>query len=185
MRTTALACVVVSLSLSLASPSHNIILIEPKVTRQQIWSVRFSHDAREVVAGARSGLVLVYDVEAQRTTLRVRAHQDDTNAVAFASASDSNLLVSGSDDCFVKVWDRRSLDGERPSGVCVGHTEGVTFVSVKGDGRYILSNGKDQGMKLWECVRVLPSSVSSFSLLIDDGRASLEQPPDDDGRARL
>ncbi|GAA5923660.1 hypothetical protein JCM3775_000463 [Rhodotorula graminis] len=115
-----------------------------------IWSVRFSHDAREVVAGARSGLVLVYDVEAQRTTLRVRAHQDDTNAVAFASASDSNLLVSGSDDCFVKVWDRRSLDGERPSGICVGHTEGVTFVAPKGDGRYILSNGKDQGMKLWD-----------------------------------
>ncbi|GAA6054137.1 hypothetical protein JCM3770_003214 [Rhodotorula araucariae] len=115
-----------------------------------IWSVRFSHDAREIVAGARSGLVLVYDVEAQRTTLRVRAHQDDTNAVAFASASDSNLLVSGSDDCFVKVWDRRSLDGERPSGTCVGHTEGVTFVAPKGDGRYILSNGKDQGMKLWD-----------------------------------
>ncbi|BGP47242.1 hypothetical protein JCM10450v2_003094 [Rhodotorula kratochvilovae] len=131
-----------------------------------IWSVRFSHDAREIVAGARSGLVLVYDVEAQRTTLRVRAHQDDTNAVAFASASDSNLLVSGSDDCFVKVWDRRSLDGERPSGTCVGHTEGVTFVAPKGDGRYILSNGKDQGMKLWD-LRMMTSNSDFERLRLD------------------
>jgi len=143
--------------------------------RPQIWSVRFSHDAREVVAGARSGLVLVYDVEAQRTTLRVRAHQDDTNAVAFASASDSNLLVSGSDDCFVKVWDRRSLDGERPSGICVGHTEGVTFVAPKGDGRYILSNGKDQGMKLWECV---PPLLSHLLIRLHRGRpADARFPP--------
>lgn len=115
-----------------------------------IWSLRFSHDAREIVAGASDGQIFVYDVESRRTVLRVLAHQDDVNAVAFGSASDSNLLLSGSDDSFVKVWDRRSLDGEKPSGTCVGHTEGVTFVEPKGDGRYILSNGKDQAAKLFE-----------------------------------
>lgn len=51
---------------------------------------------------------------------------------------------------FVKVWDRRSLSGERASGTLVGHTEGITFVAPKGDGRYCLSNGKDQAMKLWD-----------------------------------
>ncbi len=115
-----------------------------------IWSLRFSHDAREVVAGASDGQIFVYDVESRRTVLRVLAHQDDVNAVAFGSASDSNLLLSGSDDSFVKVWDRRSLDGQKPSGTCVGHTEGVTFVEPKGDGRYLLSNGKDQAAKLFE-----------------------------------
>jgi len=63
-------------------------------------------------------------------------------------AASSNVLVSGSDDNYLKVWDRRSL-GEggsftKPSGVLVGHTEGVTFVAPKGDGRFVISNGKDQ-----------------------------------------
>ena len=47
--------------------------------------------------------------------------------------------------------DRRSLGAsQKPSGVLVGHTEGITYVSAKGDGRYILSNGKDQAMRLWD-----------------------------------
>jgi hypothetical protein len=38
--------------------------------------------------------------------------------------------------------DRRSLGGSRkPAGVLVGHTEGITNVSAKGDGRYVISNG--------------------------------------------
>lgn len=32
----------------------------------------------------------------------------------------------------------------------VGHTEGVTYVEGKGDGRYVLSNAKDQGAKMWD-----------------------------------
>ena len=47
--------------------------------------------------------------------------------------------------------DRRSLGSSpKPSGVLVGHTEGLTYVSAKGDGRYIISNGKDQAMRLWD-----------------------------------
>ncbi|GAA6041985.1 hypothetical protein JCM8097_009131 [Rhodosporidiobolus ruineniae] len=131
-----------------------------------IWSLRFSHDAREVVAGASDGQLLLYDVSSRRTILRVNAHQDDVNAVAFGSASDNNLLLSGSDDSFVKVWDRRSLSGERPSGTLVGHTEGISFVEGKGDGRYVISNGKDQGTKLWD-LRMMTSDADFNRLRLD------------------
>ncbi|GAA5944429.1 uncharacterized protein JCM15063_000952 [Sporobolomyces koalae] len=131
-----------------------------------IWSLRFSHDTREIVAGASDGQLMVYDIESKKTILRVNAHRDDVNAVAFGSDSDSNLLLSGSDDCFVKVWDRRSLSGERPSGVLVGHTEGITWVSPKGDGRYCITNGKDQAMKLWD-LRMMTSDEEFDRLRLD------------------
>ena len=38
----------------------------------------------------------------------------------------------------------------KPSGVLIGHTEGITYVSAKGDGRYVISNGKDQILRLWD-----------------------------------
>lgn len=118
--------------------------------RSGIWSIRFSGDSREIVAGAHFGDIYVYDIEARRRVLRVEGHRDDVNAVAFADSASSNVLISGSDDSYVKVWDRRSLGGGKPAGVLAGHTEGVTYVSPKGDGRYCISNGKDQSLKLWD-----------------------------------
>ncbi|KAJ1027841.1 hypothetical protein NDA13_003294 [Ustilago tritici] len=123
-----------------------------------IWSIRFSGDSREIVAGAHFGDIYVYDIEARRRVLRVEGHSDDVNAVAFADAASSNVLISGSDDSFVKVWDRRSLSGGKPAGVLMGHTEGVTYVSPKGDGRYCISNGKDQSCRLWD-LRMMHSSA--------------------------
>lgn len=95
--------------------------------------------------------------------LRVEGHSDDVNGVAFADAASSNVLISGSDDSFVKVWDRRSLSGGKPAGVLTGHTQGVTYVSPKGDGRYCISNGKDQSCKLWD-LRMMHSSAKFDSM---------------------
>lgn len=67
---------------------------------------------------------------------------------------------------FVMVRDRRSLGAsQKPSGVLVGHTEGITYVSAKGDGRYVISNGKDQALRLWD-LRKMRSS-QEFELIKD------------------
>lgn len=50
------------------------------------------------------------------------AHDDEINTVCWANRETSNLLYTGSDDSFVKVWDRRALGGSRrPAGVFIGH----------------------------------------------------------------
>ncbi|KXS15327.1 WD40 repeat-like protein [Gonapodya prolifera JEL478] len=118
-----------------------------------LWSVRFSADARELVAGASDGNIFVYDIERKEVLLRIDGHDEDVNAVCFADES-TNVLFSGSDDSFVKVWDRRSLRSNRPSGVLMGHTEGITYVDTKGDGRYLLSTAKDQTSKLFDVRRM-------------------------------
>ena len=77
------------------------------------------------------------------------------NAVCFGDQSSPHLLYSGSDDATLKVWDRRSLGNQRAAGVFLGHTEGLTYIDSKGDGRYVLSNGKDQTMKLWDLRKMI------------------------------
>ena len=53
------------------------------------------------------------------------------------------------------------MGDSREAGVFMGHTEGLTYVDSKGDGRYVLSNGKDQTMKLWDLRKMMSTEKSS------------------------
>lgn len=55
------------------------------------------------------------------------------------------------------------MGDSREAGVFIGHTEGLTYVDSKGDGRYVLSNGKDQTMKLWDLRKMM--GTEKFSRL--------------------
>ncbi|KID72419.1 WD repeat protein, partial [Metarhizium brunneum ARSEF 3297] len=123
-----------------------------------IWSIRFSGDGRELVAGTSSNSLVVYDIESRQVLHHVDGHDDHVNAVCFADKSSPHVLYSGSDDATIKVWDRRSMGDGREAGAFVGHIEGLTYIDSKGDGRYILSNGKDQSMKLWDLRMVMSTN---------------------------
>ncbi|KAK4540622.1 hypothetical protein LTR36_009052 [Oleoguttula mirabilis] len=124
-----------------------------------IWSLRFSGDGKEIVAGTSDQSVYVYDLEAQRSILRIPGHTDDVNAVCFGDKQSPHILYSGSDDTTLKVWDRRSLASMRPAGMFLGHTEGLTYIDSKGDGRYVISNAKDQTCKLWDLRKMISTDV--------------------------
>ncbi|KAI1436909.1 WD40-repeat-containing domain protein [Xylaria sp. CBS 124048] len=115
-----------------------------------IWSIRFSGDGRELVAGTNANSIIVYDIESRRVLHHIEGHENDVNAVCFADKSSPHILYSGSDDATIKVWDRRSMGDGREAGAFMGHIEGLTYIDSKDDGRYLLSNGKDQSMKLWD-----------------------------------
>jgi DDB1- and CUL4-associated factor 11 len=68
----------------------------------------------------------------------------------------------------VKVWDRRLLSSvdaspdaplAEPAGFLPGHHGGMTSVSPRGDGVYMLSNSKDQTAKLWDVRKMTTSPV--------------------------
>merc|ERR1711879_854795 len=99
-----------------------------------------------------------YDVEAQKVISRAYAHEDDVNTVAYLDDS-NHIYVSGSDDSQIMVWDTRCCKQgviPKPEGRLEGHTEGLTYISAKGDGRYFISNAKDQKCKLWD-IRLMTS----------------------------
>jgi DDB1- and CUL4-associated factor 11 len=128
-----------------------------------VWSMRFSGEGRELVAGTSANSIIVYDIESRRTVLEIPGHDEDVNAVCFGDASSPHIIYSGSDDTTLKVWDRRSMGDSREAGAFCGHTEGLTYIDSKGDGRYILSNAKDQSMKLWDLRMVM--STAQFALI--------------------
>lgn len=115
-----------------------------------IFSVKFSTDGREIVAGSSDASIHVYDLQTNKVSLKIQAHTLDVNTVCFADET-GHLIYSGSDDNLCKVWDRRCFRTKgQAAGVLMGHLEGVTFIDSRGDGRYLISNGKDQTTKLWD-----------------------------------
>ncbi|KAM6188365.1 LOW QUALITY PROTEIN: DDB1- and CUL4-associated factor 11 [Sarcoramphus papa] len=134
--------------------NHTALDLRPEERRFAVFSLAVGPDGREVLGGANDGCLYVYDREVQRRTLRVEAHEDDVNAVALGDAG-GQLLLSGGDDGVCRAWDRRCL-GEgrpRPVGLLTGHRDGITFLHPRGDGRYLVSNSKDQTAKLWDLRR--------------------------------
>lgn len=101
---------------------------------------------------------MVYDIEKRQPILRLQNHKEDVNAVCFGDVASPHILYSGSDDTTIRVWDRRSMGDGREAGAFLGHTEGLTYVDSKGDGRYVLSNSKDQTMKLWDLRKMMTTA---------------------------
>ena len=46
----------------------------------------------------------VYDLLADKRTVKIAAHADDVNSCCWADTASGNVLISASDDSFVKVW---------------------------------------------------------------------------------
>src|SRR3546814_10987322 len=82
---------------------------------------------------------------------QIRAHDDDVNAVCYLDDS-GHVLLSGSDDSLIKVWDLRQRNN-KAQGLLSGHLAGITSLSARADGMTIASNSKDQTLKIWPCAR--------------------------------
>jgi len=134
-------------------PKHRVLhLSTAEYMDSGIFAVRFSANSKEILAGASDSRLHVYDLEHDAREFSISAHEDDINAVEYGDQL-GNIILSGSDDCFVKVWDRRIIRPRtdcKPVGVFVGHLAGITHVNASLDGNYVISNSKDQSIKLWD-----------------------------------
>ncbi|XP_067945262.1 DDB1- and CUL4-associated factor 11-like [Watersipora subatra] len=132
--------------------THNALYLDAD-TRQRtgVFSVRFNADDSELVAGTNGGYIYIFSRELHKRTMKIDAHDDDLSSVCFADDS-GNILYSGGEDAVVKVWDRRCLRevAPVPVGQLSGHHDSITHIDSRGDGRYLITNSKDQSIKLWD-----------------------------------
>ncbi|ETN70807.1 hypothetical protein RB195_007324 [Necator americanus] len=120
-----------------------------------VFSLRFSRHGHEILCGGSDRCLHVFDLESMSRIVTIpEAHGDDINAVCYGD-TESHLLYSGGDDGLVKVYDRRAF-GEmdyQPVGAFAGHRDGITYIDARGDDRHLISNSKDQTIKLWDLRR--------------------------------
>ena len=131
--------------------SHTPLQLSDDGSRFCVFSLRFSGDGDEILCGANDGFIYLYDRFQNIRSLKIDGHDDDVNAVSFVDSA-THILASGGDDGLVKIWDRRSLRESNPIpvGTFAGHSDGVTYIDSRGDGRHLISNSKDQTIKLWD-----------------------------------
>ncbi|XP_063702342.1 DDB1- and CUL4-associated factor 11 isoform X2 [Culicoides brevitarsis] len=126
--------------------------LNPDLQRFATFSATFSNCGKEIIAGCNDSCVYVYDVAGDTRSMRVRVTDGaDVNCVGFLNDT-SEIFFSGTDDGIIKIWDKRCLNetDPQPAGVLVGHYDGITFIDSRNDGRYLISNSKDQSIKLWD-----------------------------------
>lgn len=105
-----------------------------------VFSTKFTHDAQNLVAVSSRGnngwaQLKLFDVKYQYVQKSIQAHKRDINSVAFVDKRDSNLMITGSDDATLKIWDTRALGvNDKPVGYFLGHVSGITYVASREDG---------------------------------------------------
>uniref|UniRef100_A0A1B0CFA5 Uncharacterized protein n=2 Tax=Lutzomyia longipalpis TaxID=7200 RepID=A0A1B0CFA5_LUTLO len=129
------------------------------------YSVQFASGGHEIVAGCSDGAVSVFDREKSTWTERAFEDNMEVNAVRLLE-DNSHIVCAGSDDGAIRIYDRRSMatKSRGSMGMFVGHLDGVTSIDVKNDGRYYITNSKDQNDKVVGCtVNELAGDTSVMS----------------------
>merc|ERR1712190_675914 len=81
-----------------------------------------------------------------------QGHKDNVHSVSFSP--DGKQLVSGSADCWAKLWDAKSSKCTMTLRESTGfaHDDTLQSVSFSPDGRMILTGSLDRSAKLWDAI---------------------------------
>ncbi|ALC41425.1 CG9945 [Drosophila busckii] len=132
------------------------IVHETSNNRVAVFSLRYSPTGDKIIGGSSNATVIVGDVRT-RATQMLRTHRTpniDVNAVSYVSDNDPNLIIAGCDDGLLKVYDLRTAFRGRTVAKSViqfvGHYDGITYIDSRNDGCHVLTNSKDQSIKIWD-----------------------------------
>jgi WD40 repeat protein len=139
--------------------------------RVKICSKILNRDLQEIVkrekfterlqfaTGLSSGEVAYWDVN---QNLRYHSYKAHDKAIKCIMTFNDDLLVTGSIDKYVKLWDSTKLT-EKPIRTYKGHTEAICCL-LKIDEKRLVSGSNDHSIRLWniesdECERRIKGST--------------------------
>ncbi|KAI8069275.1 WD40-repeat-containing domain protein [Gongronella butleri] len=111
--------------------------------RINIWDL----EKREPVLSMQAGnMNMNMNMEVPTADGASHGHSSKSSIYAMAVNPTGSLLVTGSPEKVVRVWDPRS--GKRISKL-TGHTDNIRALLISDDGQYVLSGSSDSTIKLW------------------------------------
>ncbi|GAA5854118.1 hypothetical protein JCM8547_008235 [Rhodosporidiobolus lusitaniae] len=130
--------------------------------------------------GSADGIVKVWDAARGHCTHVFKGHGGVISAMVFDIASTGDggkqgraRLVTGADDCKIRVWDLRSRECLH---VLDGHVSVVRGLDVTKDGNLLVSGGRDKVVNVWDLERgVLRKTMPVFETLESVGLVEIPE----------
>lgn len=114
-------------------------------SKAAVLSLQWSNDSRTLYSACADGEVSTWDVHTGTRSRRHTGHDDIVNTID-AYKRGTEILVSGSDDATIGLWDPRQKGA-------IDHLESeysVTAVSFNDSGNQIFSGGLDNEIQIWD-----------------------------------
>eukprot|EP00095_Tigriopus_kingsejongensis_P001785 maker-scaffold225_size250570-snap-gene-1.16 protein:Tk01785 transcript:maker-scaffold225_size250570-snap-gene-1.16-mRNA-1 annotation:"wd repeat-containing protein 57" len=120
-----------------------------------ILDLHFAYeDGQYMYTGSTDKTVGIFDTNTAQRIKRLKGHTNYVNSVHPARRGEP-LIVSGSDDCSIRVWDQRKRNA-------VQTLNGVTSVTFNDTADQVISAGIDNQVKIWDLRKPnQPSSILS------------------------
>ena len=133
----------------LVDPASKQELASLKGSAGTVRAIAFSHDGKLLAAAgglpARSGEVLIWDVEQRKLLHSIHGHSDCIYGVAFSP--DGKSIATASYDKFVKLFD---IATEKEIRTYKDHIDAVYAVEFTPDGKRLVSGSADRTIKIWD-----------------------------------
>ncbi|CAE6520975.1 unnamed protein product [Rhizoctonia solani] len=116
--------------------------------KTEVISVAFSPDGSRVVSGSVDSPILVWDVSSGTTIFNLVGRLAFVRCVAFSPDGAHIIIISGSDDPTICVWNTSPGALSLPS--LQGYSEPVTSIAISLDGGCIALGSRDGIIRLWD-----------------------------------
>ena len=112
----------------------------------EVWSVAFLENDKRFAAASHDWKVAIWEVGGNEPRHVMDAHDNAVQSVAFASTQQGPMLVTGSADKTVRLWNSGSYESQRRYR---GHSDFISALAIKPDGSALASASFDGNIRVW------------------------------------
>ncbi|KAI6651734.1 hypothetical protein LOD99_4982 [Oopsacas minuta] len=174
------------------SADNNILVSGSSDTTIKVWDIRdgtcirnlqshtdyvtalaYADAANKFVSAGLDKQILIWDLEELRTInttapmIKLSGHKNSIYSIA--TTPDCSLVVSGSTEKFIRVWDPRG--SQKDSMIQLrGHSDNVRTFAINNDGTLCISGSSDNTLKVWSisqqrCLFTIPMPDSVWIIM--------------------